>query len=83
MMIQEYSEEHVAKCWNENSVPFKMPAFPRTLSEYINTLINSGFILKKIDEPRPSPEMCKNHEWLNRWREHAALFLYFHASKPN
>ena len=67
----------------QDSAPFKVPAFPRTLSEYINTLINNGFLLTKISEPRPSEQACKQHVWLQRWRDHAALFLYIQAVKPN
>ena len=62
--------------------PFAVPVFPRTLSEYVNTLIETGFILKGIEEPRPSEEACNEHPWLQRWRDHATLFLYIRAAKP-
>lgn len=61
--------------------PFSVPRFPRTLSEYINTLLEAGFILNKIEEPRPSVEIARKYPWLQRWREHAALYLYIHAVK--
>jgi 2-polyprenyl-3-methyl-5-hydroxy-6-metoxy-1,4-benzoquinol methylase len=61
--------------------PFKLLCFPRTLSDYINGIIESGFTLKRVLEPRPSENDCKNRSWLRRWREHAALFIYFHAKK--
>jgi ubiquinone/menaquinone biosynthesis C-methylase UbiE len=61
---------------------FAVPRFPRTLSEYVNTLIKAGFILKRIKEPRPSQQMCKKHPWLQKWRDHATLYLYMHAVKP-
>ncbi len=61
--------------------PFAIPAFPRTLSDYINTLIRSGFVLKRIQEPRPSERTCRKHPWLQRWRGHAAIFLHIHAVK--
>lgn len=67
---------------SEDISPFAVPAFPRTLSDYINTLIKAGFVLKRIEEPRPSQEICKQHPWLQRWRDIAALFLYVHAVKP-
>jgi 2-polyprenyl-3-methyl-5-hydroxy-6-metoxy-1,4-benzoquinol methylase len=35
----------------------KMVFFHRTLTNYINTLINTGFILESIVEPKPSKEM--------------------------
>jgi len=66
----------------EDVKPFAVPAFPRILSDYLNTLIKVGFILKRIQEPRPSQQMCKKHPWLQKWRDHAALFLHIHALKP-
>jgi SAM-dependent methyltransferase len=62
--------------------PFAVPFFPRTLSEYVNTLIRAGFVLEEIAEPRPSEDACKEHPWLQRWRDHATLFLYVRAVKP-
>lgn len=66
----------------EDTTPFAVPRFPRTLSDYLNTLTKVGFILKRIKEPRPSQQMCKKHPWLQRWRDHAALYLYLNAVKP-
>jgi len=62
--------------------PFAVPSFPNTLSEYFNALTETGFIVKSLDEPRPSEELCREHQWLRRWRQHAAVFLYFRAVKP-
>ena len=62
---------------------FAVPSFPRTLTLYINTLIKTGFVLKEIEEPRPTEEACKTYPWLKRWREHAAMFLYVRAIKPS
>ena len=61
---------------------FAVPRFDRTLSEYVNTLLGAGFVLDRIEEPRPSEEYCKAHPSQRGWRDHAALFLYFRASKP-
>lgn len=67
---------------NQDVEPFAVPSFSWTLSDYLNTLIRKGFILKKIEEPRPSQEMCDKHPWLQRWRDHAAIFFYVCAVKP-
>jgi len=64
-------------------MPFAVPRFPKTLSEYFNALIQAGFVLKQIEEPRPSEEVCKQHPWLQRWRDHAAAFLYVRAAKSS
>ena len=66
----------------KDAKPFAVPVFPRTLSEYVNTLIRTGFVLEEIGEPRPSEDACKEHPWLRRWRDHATLFLYVRAVKP-
>jgi 2-polyprenyl-3-methyl-5-hydroxy-6-metoxy-1,4-benzoquinol methylase len=66
----------------KDAEPFAVPVFPRTLSEYVNTLIRAGFVLEEIAEPRPSEDMCEKHPWLQRWRDHATLFLYVRAVKP-
>ena len=52
-----------------------------TLSDYLNALIEAGFVLKRIQEPRLSQEMCEKHPWLQKWRDHAAMFLYVRAVK--
>jgi len=66
----------------KDAKPFAVPVFPRTLSEYVNTLVRTGFVLEEIEEPRPSEDACKEHPWLRRWRDHATLFLYVRALKP-
>ena len=60
---------------------FEVPRFPRTLSAYINGLIEAGFRLTRIEEPRPSEALVARYSWLARWREHAAVFLYLAAEK--
>jgi 2-polyprenyl-3-methyl-5-hydroxy-6-metoxy-1,4-benzoquinol methylase len=62
--------------------PFVTPAFYRTLSRILKTLTRTGFLLKDVEEPRPSQEACKKFPGMKKWREHAALFLYVHCEKP-
>jgi ubiquinone/menaquinone biosynthesis C-methylase UbiE len=66
---------------SESVEPFAVPRFPRTLSDYLNALIEAGFILKRVAEPQPSQEICEKHPRLQRWRDHAAIFLYVQAVK--
>jgi SAM-dependent methyltransferase len=61
---------------------FATPRFDRTLSEYLNTVLAAGFVLKQIAEPRPSEEYCAAHPSQRGWRDHAALFLHVRAEKP-
>lgn len=62
--------------------PFVTPAFFRTLSGILKTLIGAGFVLKDIEEPRPSEEACARFPRMEKWRKHAALFLYVRCEKP-
>jgi SAM-dependent methyltransferase len=61
---------------------FIVPRFDRTLSEYVNAVIDAGFRLTRIAEPRPSEEYCQAHPSQRGWREHAGLFLHVRAVKP-
>lgn len=65
----------------EKYPPFTVPTFYRTLSEYVNTLIEAGFKLRRIYEPKPTEEGLRTHESLRRWAVQAALFLHFDAVK--
>jgi 2-polyprenyl-3-methyl-5-hydroxy-6-metoxy-1,4-benzoquinol methylase len=89
LTVAEYfADQPWVEHWRFSKAPvedvelFAVPRFPRTLSEYLNTLIGAGFMLKEIQEPRPSEEACQQHPWLQRWRDHAALFLYIRVAKP-
>jgi ubiquinone/menaquinone biosynthesis C-methylase UbiE len=65
----------------EETPPFAVPAFPRTLSDYMNALIAAGFVLQELREPRPSEEACREHPHMQKWRDHGALFLHVRARK--
>ena len=60
-----------------------VPRFPRTLSWYLNAIIATGFLLEKLEEPRPSEAACRRHPKLRKWRDHAACYLYVRARKPD
>jgi len=66
----------------QDAPEFAVPCFGRTLSDYVNTLIGAGYVLERIEEPRPSEEYCRAHPSQRGWRDHAALFLYVRATKP-
>ncbi len=61
------------------SPEFTIAYFPRTLSEYINGLQQTGFQLVEIREPRPTEADCRKHPTMERWRTHAAIFLQVKA----
>ena len=86
-----FSKKQWIERWKFSQVPeelrkdiplFAIPRFPRTLSEYINPLLQTGFILKKLAEPRPSANDCRKYPYLQRWRDAGSLFLHVHCIKP-
>lgn len=38
---------------------FKTPRFTHTLSQWVNLLIDTGFVIERIGEPRPSDETAR------------------------
>jgi ubiquinone/menaquinone biosynthesis C-methylase UbiE len=60
---------------------FTSISYHRIISTYINNLIDAGFVLKKLGEPRPSEQACKKNPRLKKARS-VASFLYVHAIKP-
>ena len=61
---------------------FATPRFDRTLSQYLNAVLEAGFQITRIEEPRPSQEHCRAHPSQRGWRDHAGLFLHVRAAKP-
>jgi ubiquinone/menaquinone biosynthesis C-methylase UbiE len=43
----------------EHSPKFRIPRFTRTLSEWLNLLIEAGFAIERIGEPRPGDEAVR------------------------
>ena len=64
------------------SVPrFKVPRFTRTLSQWLNLIMETGFVLDRLEEPRPSDEtvrQCPNIQDA----QVVAYFLHIRARKP-
>jgi len=60
---------------------FKIPRFTRTISQWLNLLIETGFLLEHISEPRPSDQTvydCPNIQDT----QVVAYFLHVRARKP-
>lgn len=64
------------------SVPqFKVPRFTQTISQWLNLLIETGFILERVEEPCPDDEtvrQCPNIQDA----QVVAYFLHIRARKP-
>jgi 2-polyprenyl-3-methyl-5-hydroxy-6-metoxy-1,4-benzoquinol methylase len=78
---------HWVERWRFTGAPaeapeFAVPRFDRTLAEYLNAVIDAGFVMRRVEEPRPSEEYCRRYPSQRGWRDHAALFFYVRAEKP-
>jgi ubiquinone/menaquinone biosynthesis C-methylase UbiE len=60
---------------------FKVPRFTRTLSQWLNLVIESGFRLERIEEPRPSDEVVSRCPAVQD-AQVMAYFLHVRARKP-
>ena len=64
-----------------NLPKFKIPKFTRTLSQWLNALIEAGFIIEKINEPYPDEETVKKIPKLQDAQQ-VAYFLHVRCRKP-
>ena len=60
---------------------FKTPRFTRTLGEWLNLLVETGFLLERIEEPRPSDETVRACPDLQD-AQVVAYFLHVRVRKP-
>ena len=61
--------------------PFRVPRFTRPLSEWFNLLLDSGFVLERLGEPRPSDEAVREQPGLQD-AQVVPYFLHVRARKP-
>jgi ubiquinone/menaquinone biosynthesis C-methylase UbiE len=61
---------------------FKTPRFTRTVSSWLNLLIGTGFMLERIEEPRPSDETVRACPELQD-AQVVAYFLHIRVRKPS
>lgn len=60
---------------------FRVPRFHRPIGQWLNLLIAAGFVLERVEEPRPSSEAVRDHPLLQD-AEVAAYFLHIRVRKP-
>ncbi len=60
---------------------FKIPRFTRTVSQWLNLLIETGFVLERIEEPRPSDETVRACSEMQD-AQVVAYFLHIRARRP-
>ncbi len=59
---------------------FRVPKFTRTVSEWVNLLIDTGFVIERLAEPRPSDETVRNCPDMQD-AQIVAYFLHLRAKK--
>jgi SAM-dependent methyltransferase len=60
---------------------FKVPRFTRTLSQWLNLMIEEGFVVERVEEPRPSDEIVRERPDIQD-AQVVAYFLHMRARKP-
>jgi ubiquinone/menaquinone biosynthesis C-methylase UbiE len=60
---------------------FKVPRFTRTFSQWLNLLIEKGFLVERVEEPRPSDEVVEACPAIQD-AQVVAYFLHIRARKP-
>ncbi len=60
---------------------FRIPHFSRTLSQWMNFVIETGFLLERVEEPRPSDEVVAAHPELHQ-AQVVSYFLHLRVRKP-
>ena len=60
---------------------FQTPRFTRTMSEWLNLLIDAGFVLERVIEPRPDDETVRRCPHLQD-AQIVAYFLHIRARRP-
>jgi SAM-dependent methyltransferase len=59
---------------------FKVPRFTRTLSQWLNLVTEKGFLLERVEEPRPSDEVVAECPYIQD-AQVVAYFLHVRARK--
>jgi SAM-dependent methyltransferase len=60
---------------------FRTPRFTRTLGQWLNLLIDTGFVIEQVEEPRPSAETVRACPRMQD-AQVVAYFLHIRARKP-
>jgi ubiquinone/menaquinone biosynthesis C-methylase UbiE len=64
----------------DSVLPFRIPRFNRPLGQWINLLIDSGFVIERLEEPRPDDEAVRAYPKL-QCAQVVAYFLHMRVRK--
>ena len=59
---------------------FRIPRFTKTLSQWINLIVDSGFMIERAEEPRPTDEMVEQCPYIQD-AQVVAYFLHIRVRK--
>jgi len=65
----------------EHLPKFRTPRFTRTVSQWINLLVQTGFVIERAEEPRPTDETVREYPDLQD-AQVVEYFLHVRARKP-
>ena len=80
-VVEEWTFSAAPPKIRENMRPFRVPLFTRTLSSWLNLLVNTGFVLERFGEPYPSDAAVTERPGLQD-AQVVAYFLHVRATKP-
>ena len=78
---QEWVFSSLPQKMREDLRPFRVPRFTRTLSEWLNLLLDTGFVLERVGEPYPDDDVVRKYPRLQS-AQVVAAFLHVRARKP-
>jgi SAM-dependent methyltransferase len=79
--IDEWTFMEVPDDLKKRFPKFKTPIFNRTLTEWFNLITDAGFVIEKINEPRPGDEVVSMQPSLQD-AQVVAYFLHVQCRKP-
>lgn len=71
--IEEWTYGAIPDDDKKKTPKFKIPRFSRTLSQWVNLLIHNGFVIERMEEPRPTEKQVQEMPSL----QDAGIVAYF------
>jgi ubiquinone/menaquinone biosynthesis C-methylase UbiE len=79
--IDTFRFENLPDEERQKTEPFRVPRFHRTLSKWVELVVEAGLVIERFGEPRASVEVAKTEPALEDTLV-APLFLHIRARKP-
>ena len=79
--IIEWTFSSAPPAAKEGLSPFRVPTFHRPIGDWLNLLVDTGFVVERVAEPRPSDETVRRYPKLQD-AQVIAYFLHLRARKP-